>query len=51
MKLFTNVDPYQCVLCGSRMVFNCAEAGLRAGTLLEMRRQQFKTERWLQQAA
>ncbi|WP_230480613.1 IS91 family transposase [Providencia alcalifaciens] len=51
MKQFTNVDPYQCVLCGSRMVFNCAEAGLRAEALLDMRRQQFKTERWLQQAA
>lgn len=51
MKQFTNVDSYQCVLCGSRMVFNCAEAGLRAEALLDMRRQQFKTERWLQQAA
>nr|WP_272539735.1 transposase [Providencia sp. PROV197] len=51
VKHFTNVDPYQCVLCGSRMVFNCAEAGLRAETLLDMRRQQFKTARWLRQAA
>lgn len=51
MKQFTNVDPYQCVLCGSRMVFNCAEAGFRAETLLDMRRQQFKTARWLRQAA
>ncbi|MGJ3355922.1 transposase [Providencia sp. Je.9.19] len=50
MKQFTNVDPYQCVLCGSRMVFNSAEAGLRAATLLGMRRQQFSTEGWLRQA-
>ncbi|MEQ4655422.1 hypothetical protein AB7092_22200 [Providencia rettgeri] len=51
MKQFTNVDHYQYVLCGSRMVFNCAEAGFRAETLLDMRRQQFKTARWLRQAA
>lgn len=51
MKQFTNVDPYQCVLCGNRMVFNSAEAGIRAERLLDMRRQQFATERWLRQAA
>lgn len=51
MKQFTNVDPYQCVLCGSRMVFNSAEAGIRAEELLARRRQEFKTERWLRQAA
>lgn len=51
MKQFTRIDPYQCVLCGSRMVFNCAEAGIRADKLLEMRRQEFKKRRWLQQAA
>ncbi|MGF7484019.1 hypothetical protein AABS66_21445 [Providencia sp. SP181] len=50
MKQFTNVETYQCVLCGSRMVFNSAEAGFRAETLLDMRRQQFKTARWLRQA-
>ncbi|MCG3472047.1 hypothetical protein L7750_17145 [Xenorhabdus bovienii] len=36
MKQFTRVDPYQCVLCGSRMFFNSAEAGIRAEKLLEM---------------
>lgn len=51
MKQFTNVDPYQCVLCGNRMVFNSAEAGILAERLLDMRRQQFATERWLRQAA
>ncbi len=51
MKQFTRIDPYQCVLCGGRMVFNCAEAGIRADKLLEMRRQEFKKRRWLQQAA
>ena len=51
MKQFTNADPYQCVLCGSRMVFNSAEAGIRAEELLARRRQEFKTERWLRQAA
>lgn len=50
MKTFTSVDPYQCVLCGSRMVFNSAEAGIRAEELLARRRQEFKTERWLLQA-
>jgi hypothetical protein len=49
MKKFTNVDPYQCVLCGSRMVFNSAEAGIRAEELLTRRRLEFKTERWLRQ--
>lgn len=28
MKQFTNVDPYLCVLCGSRIVFNSEEAGI-----------------------
>lgn len=51
MKQFTNVDPHQCVLCGSRMVFNSAEAGIRAEELLARRGQEFKTERWLRQAA
>lgn len=39
MKQFTNVASYQCVLCGGRMVFNSAEAGIRAERLLGMRRQ------------
>ncbi|CRY63403.1 Uncharacterised protein [Yersinia pekkanenii] len=51
MKQFTNVDPYQCVLCGSRMVFNSAEAGIRAEELLARRQLEFQTERWLRQAA
>jgi hypothetical protein len=29
IKKFTNVAPYQRVLCGSRMVFKSAEAGIR----------------------
>lgn len=45
MKKFTNVDPYQCVLCVSRMVFKSAEAGIRAEELMARRRQEFKTER------
>ncbi|MFA3762374.1 hypothetical protein V1951_22205 [Yersinia sp. 2544 StPb PI] len=45
MKQFTNVDPYQCVLCDSRMVFNSAWAGIRAEELLPRRRLEFKTER------
>lgn len=51
MNKFTNVDPYQCVLCGSRMVLKRAEAGIRAEELLARRRQEFKTERWFLQAA
>ncbi|WP_354636580.1 transposase, partial [Morganella morganii] len=51
MKQFTRTDPYQCVLCGGRMVFNSAEAGIRAERLLEIRRQEFKKQRWLRQAA
>ncbi|MCP1064770.1 hypothetical protein M5G07_01295 [Serratia symbiotica] len=48
MKKFTNVDPYQRVLCGSRMVLlKSAEAGIRAEELLARRRQEFKIERWL----
>lgn len=50
MKQFTRTDPYQCVLCGGRMVFNRAEAGIRAEKLLEIRRQEFKKRRWLWQA-
>lgn len=45
MKQFTRTDPYQCVLCGGRMVFNCTEAGIRAENLLEMRRREFKKQR------
>ena len=51
MKQFTRTDPYQCVLCGGRMVFNNAEARIKADRLLEMRRQEFKKQRWLRQAA
>lgn len=51
MKQFIRTHPYQCVLCGSRMVFNRAEAGIRAERLLEMRRQEFKKRRWLRQPA
>ncbi|HGY3149626.1 TPA: IS91 family transposase [Morganella morganii] len=51
MKQFTRTDPYRCVLCGGRMVFNNAEAGIRAERLLAMRRQEFKKQRWLRQAA
>lgn len=51
MKNFTHVDPYECVLCGSRMVFNSAEAGIRVEELLALRQQEFKTERWLRQVA
>lgn len=50
MKQFTRTDPYQCVLCGGRMVFNSAEAGIRAEKLLEIRRHEFKKQRWLRQA-
>lgn len=51
MKQFTNVDPYQCILCGNRMIFTHAEAGLRPEELLAKRRHQFQRERWLRQAA
>ncbi|THD57005.1 IS91 family transposase, partial [Enterobacteriaceae bacterium ML5] len=47
MKQFTNVDPYQCVLCGSRMVFSSAEAGVRAEELLARRHHRQEKERWL----
>ena len=47
MKQFTNVDPYQCVLCGARMVFSSAEVGSRAEVLLAQRRQQLEKKRWL----
>jgi hypothetical protein len=45
MKQFTNVDPYQCVLCGSRMVFSGAEAGVRAEELLARRHYRQEKER------
>ena len=51
MKQFTRTDPYQCVLCSGKMVFNSAETGIRAEILLEMRRQEFKKQQWLRQAA
>lgn len=47
MKQFTNVDPYQCILCGDRMVFSSAEVGLRAEVLLAQRYQQLERQRWL----
>ena len=47
MKQFTHVDPYQCVLCGDRMVFSSAEVGLRAEVLLAQRRQLREKKRWL----
>lgn len=50
MKQFTNVDPYQCELCGSRMVFSSAEAGTRVEELLARRYQRLEKERWLQAA-
>lgn len=51
MKQFTNMGPYQYVLCGAQIIFNSTEAGIRAERLLGMRCQQFATERWLRQAA
>ena len=51
MKQFTNVDPYQCILCGNRMIFTHAEAGFRPEELLAKRRHQFQRELWLRQAA
>ena len=47
MKQFTNVDPYQCVLCGARRVFSRAEVGSRAEILLAQRHQQLEKKRWL----
>lgn len=47
MKQFTNVDLYQCVLCGERMVFSSVEVGSRAEVLLAQRRQQLEKKRWL----
>ncbi|ECH8735079.1 IS91 family transposase, partial [Salmonella enterica subsp. enterica] len=47
MKQFTNVDPYQCVLCGARMAFSSAEVGSRAEVLLAQRHQQLETKQWL----
>lgn len=47
MKQFTNVDPYQCVLCGSRMVFSGAEAGVCAEELLFRRHHRLEKELWL----
>ncbi|WP_339053442.1 IS91 family transposase [Arsenophonus endosymbiont of Crataerina pallida] len=51
MKHFTNVDPYQCILCGSRMIFNSVQVGIRAEVLLEMRRKIVKKARWLRKTA
>ena len=47
MKQFTNVAPYQCVLCSNRMVFSSAEVGSRAEALLAQRHQPLKKKRWL----
>nr|WP_193764470.1 hypothetical protein [Hafnia alvei] len=47
MKQFTHVDPYQCVLCGERMVFSSAEVGSRAEVLLAQRREKLEKKRWL----
>ena len=34
MKTFLKVDPYQCVLCGSRMIFSEFTVGLKTGQLV-----------------
>ena len=33
MKSFLKVDPFECILCGSRMVFTGFTAGLKIGQL------------------
>lgn len=47
MKGFTNVDPYECILCGGRLVFESVEAGYRAEELMQHRRSKLEKERWL----
>lgn len=48
MKHFTNVDPYQPVLSGSRRVFSGAEAGGGACRGIAGRRsQRLEEERWM----
>jgi hypothetical protein len=39
LKGYVNVDPYECVLCQSRLVFNGYRAGTRAIT--EVKKSQF----------
>lgn len=49
MKRFTGVDPYECILCGSRLRFTGAEAGVTPSLLLAQREQRMSRKRWLYQ--
>lgn len=50
MKGFTGVDPYQCILCGSRLRFTGAEAGIKTATLLADRQQNVIKKRTIMQS-
>lgn len=47
MKQFTNVDPYRCILCGDRLRFSGAVAGMRATELLWDRLHKWEEKQWL----
>ncbi len=49
MKRFTGVDPYECILCGSRLRFTGAEAGTTPSQLLAIREQKIIRKRRLYQ--
>ncbi|PSW04418.1 hypothetical protein C9I89_13940 [Photobacterium lipolyticum] len=38
MKEFTNIDPYACILCGGRLVFNTYHRGLSTSELIHHQR-------------
>lgn len=47
MKGFVGTDPYKCILCGDRLRFAGAQAGLHATKLLSERLHGMERKRWL----
>ena len=47
MKGFLGTDPYKCILCGDRLRFAGAQAGMRATELLSERLHGMEKKRWL----
>jgi len=48
MKSFLGTDPYKCILCGDRLRFAGAQAGMHAKELLSERYHVIAKKRWLQ---
>lgn len=47
MKGFLGTDPYKCILCGDRLCFAGAQAGIHATELLSERLRGMEKKRWL----